>query len=98
MRDIRKDLRERLASVLGRYADEITEYDRKRTDLEISSKTLTALAGERAALEQLLAVEDARWNWRADAGSKAGNSRAFECLLGSEGSGPRSYRKGRFAS
>jgi hypothetical protein len=61
MRDIRKDLRERLASVIGRYADEITEYNRKLTDLEKSHhETLTALARERAALEQLLAIEDAR--------------------------------------
>src|ERR1700730_10816095 len=61
MRDIRKDLRERLASAIGRYAEEITEYNRKLTDLEKShQETLTALARERDALEQLLAIEDAR--------------------------------------
>jgi len=61
MRDIRTDLRERLASVLARYSDEITEYNRKCEALEAShKKTLTALAAERAALEQLLAVENER--------------------------------------
>ena len=61
MRDIRNDLRERLASVLARYSDEITDYSRKCEALEAGhKKTLTALAAERTALEQLLAVEDER--------------------------------------
>jgi hypothetical protein len=61
MRDIRNDLRERLASVAARYSDEITEYNRNLTILEQSHKeTLTALARERAALEQLMALEDER--------------------------------------
>ena len=61
MRDIRNDLRERLASVLARYSDEITEYNRKCETLEAShKKILTTLAAERAALEQLLAVENER--------------------------------------
>jgi hypothetical protein len=61
MRDIRNDLRERLASVAARYSDEITEYNRNLTILEQSHKeTVTALARERAALEQLMALEDER--------------------------------------
>jgi hypothetical protein len=61
MRDIRTDLRERLASVAGCYSDEIAEHNRKLDALEKSHKeTLTALARERAALEQLLAIEDER--------------------------------------
>jgi hypothetical protein len=54
MRDIRTDLRERLASVAGRYSDEIAEYNRKLEALEKSHKeTLTALARERAALQHV---------------------------------------------
>ena len=72
MQDIRKDLRERLASVIGRYADEITEYNRKLTDLEKShQETLTALAGERATRAVAGYRGRARWNCRADAGYAA---------------------------
>ena len=61
MRDIRTDLRERLASVAARYSDEIDEHNRKFEALKRShEETLRALARERAALEQLLAIEDER--------------------------------------
>jgi hypothetical protein len=61
MRDIRNDLRERLASVAARYVDEIDEHNQKLKSLEKShEETLTGLARERAAVEQLLAIEDER--------------------------------------
>jgi hypothetical protein len=61
MRDIRTDLKERLAAVAGRYADAMVEYDRQREALEEAhSKTIAALDRERAALEQMLAIEEGR--------------------------------------
>ena len=60
MRDIRTDLRERLASVNGRYADEMVDYDRKLGELqECHRQAIAVLERERAVLEQLLAILDA---------------------------------------
>jgi hypothetical protein len=61
MRDIRYDLRERLASISGRYADELSKYDEKREALErLHRETIAALERERMAIEQLLAIEEER--------------------------------------
>src|SRR6266699_433869 len=61
MRDIRHDLRERLASISGRYADEMAQYQEKREALDNAHRdTMTALDREKVAVEQLLAVEEER--------------------------------------
>jgi hypothetical protein len=61
MRDIRTDLRQRLAANAAAYSDEIAEYNRQLEAIEKSHKeTLTTLGRERAALEQLLALENER--------------------------------------
>jgi hypothetical protein len=61
MRDIRSDLKERMAGVASRYADAMVDYERQRDDLEKNhTMTIAALDRERAALEQLLAFEDQR--------------------------------------
>jgi len=63
MRDIRPDLHERLAENAARYSDEIAEYNRTHDALEKShQETLTVLGRERAALEQLLVLENERHN------------------------------------
>jgi hypothetical protein len=41
MRDIRTDLRERLASVAGRYSDETAEYDLQRV-ARLNSRMISA--------------------------------------------------------
>jgi hypothetical protein len=61
MRDIRHDLRERLAALNGRYVDEMVQYDQKREALEEGHRTaITTLERERLAVEQLLAIEEER--------------------------------------
>jgi hypothetical protein len=61
MRDIRHDLRERLASISGRYADEMAQYQEKREALDNAHRdAMTALDREKVAVEQLLAVEEER--------------------------------------
>jgi hypothetical protein len=61
MRDIRSDLRERLAAVHGRYADEMANYTEKREELEKAHReAINSFERERAAIEQMLAVEDQR--------------------------------------
>jgi hypothetical protein len=61
MRDIRNDLRERLASVASRYADEMVRYDEEIQRLHSSHrKALDSLDRERAALQQMLALEESR--------------------------------------
>lgn len=61
MRDIRNDLRERLASIDARYADEMARYDEQRLLLELSHKqAITDLERERAAVQQMLSFEDRR--------------------------------------
>jgi hypothetical protein len=61
MRDIRHDLRERLATISGRYADELAKYEETRLALEQQHRdTMAALDRERAALEQLLTIEEER--------------------------------------
>lgn len=61
MRDIRPDLRERLAAVVQRYSDDTAEFEHKRATLEQEYKRrLDALARERAALEQLIVIEGER--------------------------------------
>jgi hypothetical protein len=68
MRDIRHDLRERLASIGGRYADELSQYDEKREALEREHRTaIVGLERERIAVEQLLAIEEERHGIPADA-------------------------------
>jgi hypothetical protein len=61
MRDIRNDLKERMAGVASRYADAMVDYERQRGELEKThTLTITSLDRERAALEQLLVIEDQR--------------------------------------
>ena len=61
MRDIRTDLRERTASLNGRYADEMVEYERKRAMLDTEHfEIIEAIKRERAAIEQLLSIENTR--------------------------------------
>jgi len=61
MRDIRHDLRERLAGISARYLDEMYEYEQKREALEEGHRTtIDALDSERIAVDQLLKIEEAR--------------------------------------
>ena len=61
MRDIRSDLRERLAAVQGRYADEMADYVRKCEEMEAAHrKAISDLERELAAIQQILAIEDQR--------------------------------------
>jgi hypothetical protein len=61
MRDIRPDLRERLAENAARQHEEIAEFERKFVALQKSHKAaLDVLGRERAALEQLLESESER--------------------------------------
>ena len=61
MRDIRNDLRERLANVNGRYADEMVKYDDEIQRLHESHReVLDSLDRERAALQQMLELEESR--------------------------------------
>jgi hypothetical protein len=61
MRDIRQDLRERLAGISARYYEEMYEYDQKREALEEGHrKTIEGLDEERVAVEQLLKIEEER--------------------------------------
>jgi hypothetical protein len=61
MRDIRPDLRERLAAVIEQQADASAEFERKQTALQQDYRgRFDALGRERAALEQLLMVESER--------------------------------------
>jgi hypothetical protein len=61
MRDIRHDLRERLAALNGRYLDAMALYQAEREALDNGHRvTITALERERTAVEQLLAIEEER--------------------------------------
>jgi hypothetical protein len=61
MRDIRDDLRERLRSIDARYADEMAEYQEAISELTKKHREyVDALSRERAAVDQLLAIEDGR--------------------------------------
>ena len=61
MRDIRNDLRERLAAVIAQLVDVRTEYDHDRNDLERRfNEQFTALSNERSSLEIILASESRR--------------------------------------
>jgi hypothetical protein len=61
MRDIRPDLRERLAENAARQREEIEEFTQKYEVLNRAHKgALDALGRERAALEQLLEAENER--------------------------------------
>ncbi|MGO9133905.1 MAG: hypothetical protein ACLP8A_07635, partial [Methylovirgula sp.] len=58
MRDISSDLRERLAANSARYADEMARFDEASSKLREEHRAiLDALERERAAVEQLLAIE-----------------------------------------
>jgi hypothetical protein len=61
-RDIRRDLRERLAIIDGRYADTIADHVAKHEALEREYReTIAVLEQERAALAQLLDIEEKRY-------------------------------------
>jgi hypothetical protein len=61
MRDIRTDLRDRLAAVMGRILDEHDQYVRAQEKLEFDhNQEQQALERERRALEALLAIEQER--------------------------------------
>jgi hypothetical protein len=61
MRDIRNDLRERLAVLDGRQGDVLASYMEAREKLDNDHKeAIGVIEGERAALKQLLAMEDRR--------------------------------------
>jgi hypothetical protein len=61
MRDIRQDLRERLAGISARYFEEMYNYDQKREALEEGHRTtIEGLDQERVAVEQLLKIEEER--------------------------------------
>ena len=61
MRDIRNDLRERLAVIDGMQADEASRYfdERMRIDND-HARALEAFEKERAVIKQLLAIEERR--------------------------------------
>jgi hypothetical protein len=61
MRDIRNDLRERIAAVSSRYAEAMGDYEQQRDALEGGHRKLIAeLDRERAALQQMLTIEEQR--------------------------------------
>ena len=61
VRDIRNDLRERLASIGGRYADEMHDYEAQREALDAQHRRVVeALERERLAVQQLLEIEEVR--------------------------------------
>lgn len=61
MRDIRTDLRDRLAAVMGRTVDEHDRYIRAQDVLQAQHKQeIESLERERKALEALLAIEQER--------------------------------------
>jgi hypothetical protein len=60
-RDLRNYLRARLAIVVNRFAEAVSQYTKKREELETEyTATLAGLGAERIALEQLLAIEEKR--------------------------------------
>jgi hypothetical protein len=61
MRDIRADLKERLAFLDGRYADEVAKYDQQRDALEAAYReSIQRITRERSAIADLLAIENER--------------------------------------
>jgi hypothetical protein len=61
MRDIRNDLRERLGSITGQYADEMVSFEQKRAKLFDEHKSvLEALDRERSVVQSMLDFEDQR--------------------------------------
>jgi hypothetical protein len=61
MRDIRQDLRERLAQIDARSADWFGEYDRKLEALSREHREMvSSLDREREAVKQMLDIEEAR--------------------------------------
>jgi len=61
MRDIRQDLRERLAVLNGRHLDQETQYQEARDALENAYRdAVAALVREKVAVQQLLAIEEER--------------------------------------
>ncbi|WP_457796064.1 hypothetical protein [Methylocystis sp. S23] len=61
MRDIRNDLRERLAALDGAELDQMMSYQAERERLDSAhNSALRSIAAERAALKQLLSIEDHR--------------------------------------
>ncbi|MEA2879667.1 MAG: hypothetical protein QOF14_4863 [Hyphomicrobiales bacterium] len=61
VRDIRNDLRERLLALDGRYSDAMHEYEAEREALELKREGTTgAIEKERAAVRQLLEIEERR--------------------------------------
>jgi hypothetical protein len=60
-RDLRSDLRVRLDIVVNRFAEAVSQYTRKKEELEREyTTTLAELEAERIVLEQLLAIEEKR--------------------------------------
>jgi GAF domain-containing protein len=61
LRDIRNDLRERLAALDGAELDQMMTYQAERERLDAAhNNALRSIAAERAALKQLLSIEDHR--------------------------------------
>lgn len=61
MRDIRNDLRERLAAIDGRQCDEMIQYQDERERLDAAHQnSIALLERERAAVKQLLEIEERR--------------------------------------
>jgi hypothetical protein len=60
-RDLRSDLRVRLDVVVKRFAEVVSEYTKKKEELEKDyTTTVSELQAERVALEQLLSIEEKR--------------------------------------
>jgi len=60
-RDLRCDLRVRLDIVVNRFAEAVSQYTKKKEELEKDyTTTLAELEAERMATEQLLAIEEKR--------------------------------------
>lgn len=61
MRDIRNDLRERLASLEAQQYEVMADYKETRDRLDANYKdAIAAIDGERAAIKQLLRIEESR--------------------------------------
>jgi len=63
LRDLRSELRGRLAAVANSFAEAVSQHAKKKEEVEREYATAMAeLERERTALEQLLVIEDKRYD------------------------------------
>lgn len=63
LRDLRSELRWRLAAVANSFAEAVSQYAKKKEEVEREyAMAMAELERERTALEQLLVIEDKRYD------------------------------------